>query len=333
MSTINNRLKELRNKLGLSQAEFAEEIKVSRGYVSRYENGTLEINARIISLISSRFSVNENWLLTGEGTPFFDASAAMQKVFASYFIEITRAFSPVFSAYGEILPLFENPDIMRMYNYIAYKVKRGGADKKNIRALTQTFDSAFPGYETVIRDLERQTIKTRQDIESSKIAQTLRLPIVGQAAADNPQHGGTKGKQGGYDQTRKYGEKHVEGRAAAGMPINAIPDTETCVSVPAKYLSDNYFIVQAQGDSMIGANIDDGDYCVFQKNGHLDEGRIMLVQVEGSAEEPDVTIKRVFWRGGRIELHSENAKYPPMPYPADCVHLRGVLVDIMTPDA
>lgn len=126
--------------------------------------------------------------------------------------------------------------------------------------------------------------------------------------------------------------KFVEGKAAAGLPINTIPDMETRISVPAKYLSDKYFIVQAQGDSMINANINDGDYCVFQKDAYLDEGRIMLVQVDGSSDDPDATIKRVYQNGWSIELHSENPKYQPMSYPMDSVRLMGVLVDIIAPN-
>ena len=129
------------------------------------------------------------------------------------------------------------------------------------------------------------------------------------------------------------GLKRVEGDAAAGPPITAVPEDDLVASVPVKYMSSNYFIVRARGDSMINADIADGDFCVFQKDGHLDEGRIMLVQVEGTDDEPDVTIKRVFFRGKQIELRSENPAYPPMFYPAETVSLMGILVTTVTPDA
>ena len=131
---------------------------------------------------------------------------------------------------------------------------------------------------------------------------------------------------------RPQSKKHVEGDAAAGPPITAVPETDLMITVPSKYLSDNYFIVRARGDSMIGTNIDDGDFCVFQKDAYHDEGRIMLVQIEGSTELPEGTIKRVYFHGKQIELRSANRAYEPMFFQADEVRITGVLVDILTPD-
>lgn len=133
--------------------------------------------------------------------------------------------------------------------------------------------------------------------------------------------------------TKKRSPKRVEGKAAAGLPITAVPEGDLMVSVPAKYLSDSYFIVQAQGDSMIDAGIDDGDFCIFKIDGYYDDGQIMLVQVDGSTDEPDVTIKRVFRHDGEVELRSENSAYPPMFYPASDTQFVGVLVDIVSIDA
>lgn len=137
---------------------------------------------------------------------------------------------------------------------------------------------------------------------------------------------------GSHKKRRAKGLKRVEGNAAAGKPITAVRDGERVVSVPTKYLSDRFFIVCAQGDSMIDAGINDGDFCVFQKDAYQDVGRIMLVQIDGATNEPDVTIKRVFFHGDQVELRSENEAYKPMFYPASDVSLVGVLVAIVTPE-
>ncbi|MEG0146321.1 MAG: S24 family peptidase [Clostridia bacterium] len=125
--------------------------------------------------------------------------------------------------------------------------------------------------------------------------------------------------------------KRVEGNAAAGIPITAVPEDDLHISVPAKYLDDRYFIVRAVGDSMIGANIDSGDYCVFDRDAYRDEGRIMLVQVD-ALDQPEDTIKRVYFDGAQIELRSANLAYDPMFFPADEVQITGVLVDVLAPD-
>jgi len=68
--TVNERIKEIRQQLNKSQREFAKAIYVSYGYLSEIETGQKEANDRLIHLISSAFSVNKHWLLTGEGRMF-----------------------------------------------------------------------------------------------------------------------------------------------------------------------------------------------------------------------------------------------------------------------
>lgn len=123
--------------------------------------------------------------------------------------------------------------------------------------------------------------------------------------------------------------KGVEGRAAAGPPITAVPEDERRILVPVKFTGEQYFIVQAEGDSMQGI-VSDGDYCVFNKHGIFDNGHIALVQVDGPTDQPDATIKRVYRRpGNKVELRSENPKYLPMFYPAEEVVLMGELVAVL----
>ena len=83
--TVNERIKELRKALKLSQREFAKEVYVSYGYLSEIETGAKEANNRLIHLISSAFSVNKHWLLTGE-EPMFNATTEekMQRMSALF---------------------------------------------------------------------------------------------------------------------------------------------------------------------------------------------------------------------------------------------------------
>jgi len=123
--------------------------------------------------------------------------------------------------------------------------------------------------------------------------------------------------------------KTVQGRAAAGPPITAVPEDDREIRVPVKYTGEQYFIVQAEGDSMLGL-INDGDFCVFNKDGIYDDGRVVLVQVGGRTDEPDATIKRVYRRpGDKVELRSINPKYLPMIYPAEEVVIMGEFVTVL----
>jgi transcriptional regulator with XRE-family HTH domain len=69
-NTINRRILEVRKELGLNQKEFAERIKVSRGYTGVLEATDREINDRIIELVCVTCGVNETWLREGAGKMF-----------------------------------------------------------------------------------------------------------------------------------------------------------------------------------------------------------------------------------------------------------------------
>jgi transcriptional regulator with XRE-family HTH domain len=68
--TVNERIKEIRRTLKLSQRAFAKEVYVSNGYLADIELGHNEVKDRLIHLIVSAFSVNKHWLLTGKGRMF-----------------------------------------------------------------------------------------------------------------------------------------------------------------------------------------------------------------------------------------------------------------------
>lgn len=64
---MNERIKELRKKLNLSQDEFGKRIRITKSSVSKLEKGENKPSEQTISLICKEFKVNEVWLRTGEG--------------------------------------------------------------------------------------------------------------------------------------------------------------------------------------------------------------------------------------------------------------------------
>lgn len=70
---MHDRIKDLRkNKLHMSQTEFAESLGVSRSVISNIELDALkrpDQKAPLVKLISKKYGINEQWLLTGEGSP------------------------------------------------------------------------------------------------------------------------------------------------------------------------------------------------------------------------------------------------------------------------
>ena len=67
---MNERIKQLRLALKLSQDEFGRAIGLSKSGISNIESGTRNVNNKHIRMLVMSFNVNENWLLTGEGDMF-----------------------------------------------------------------------------------------------------------------------------------------------------------------------------------------------------------------------------------------------------------------------
>lgn len=69
---MNERLKQLRKVLDLTQQEFADKIGSKRNTIAKYETNTNVPSAAVISLICREFNVNEEWLRTGNGNMFVE---------------------------------------------------------------------------------------------------------------------------------------------------------------------------------------------------------------------------------------------------------------------
>lgn len=64
---IKDRLKQIRQKEGFSQKDFAKSIKLKQQSYAQYETGRVIPPDIVIDMICTKYNVNENWLRTGEG--------------------------------------------------------------------------------------------------------------------------------------------------------------------------------------------------------------------------------------------------------------------------
>ena len=95
MITINQRIKEVRLALNLSQAKFAKAISISNGYIAEIELGNRNVNDRLIKLISITFNVSENWLKNGEGAMFTEEHNQLLELASTTFKEL----KPIYQKY------------------------------------------------------------------------------------------------------------------------------------------------------------------------------------------------------------------------------------------
>ncbi len=114
----------------------------------------------------------------------------------------------------------------------------------------------------------------------------------------------------------------LAGRVAAGVMHEAIEQTER-VDFDAMFNRKNMFVLEVSGDSMIDAQISDGDYVVIHKQRVAQPGQIVVAQTD----DGEATLKRWFPEANRIRLEPANASMKPI-YVKDA-RVLGVLVGVV----
>ena len=98
----------------------------------------------------------------------------------------------------------------------------------------------------------------------------------------------------------------ILGQIACGNPIWAEENYIGYFTADDKYL-DSDFCLYAKGDSMTGAEIDDGDLVFIKKQSDVDDGEIAAVLIDDEA-----TLKRVYKIADKVQLRADNPNYPPI---------------------
>lgn len=70
MSTQGNRLKEIRNKLGMSQTDFAEYLGISRTAVTKVEGNFGNFSTKNCIKLVKKLNINLNYLIANQGEIF-----------------------------------------------------------------------------------------------------------------------------------------------------------------------------------------------------------------------------------------------------------------------
>lgn len=86
---MNNRIKNIRKYFGYSQQNFADILGISRGNIAAYEVGKNAPSDAVISLICTKFNINENWLRTGTENMFKELTRNQEiQAFANEVMEL-----------------------------------------------------------------------------------------------------------------------------------------------------------------------------------------------------------------------------------------------------
>lgn len=76
---FSERIKELRNSLGLNQVEFGKKLNVSKQCISNWENGNIQPSIDMLIKISNTFSVSSDHLLGLDNKPTISTEGLSSK--------------------------------------------------------------------------------------------------------------------------------------------------------------------------------------------------------------------------------------------------------------
>ena len=100
----------------------------------------------------------------------------------------------------------------------------------------------------------------------------------------------------------------IVGRVRAGDPILAIENIEGYFNLDRRFASSkDVFLLRVQGDSMIDAHIQDGDFALVKPQSNAENGEIVVALIEDEA-----TIKRIFTERDLIRLEPANPTMEPI---------------------
>lgn len=88
MSTIGERVKEVRKKMGFSQKELANELGISQNHVSSIETDKEKPSSLLIKFLSIKYNVDEEWLRTGTGSQYIEIDIGTDKGTIAKFNEV-----------------------------------------------------------------------------------------------------------------------------------------------------------------------------------------------------------------------------------------------------
>lgn len=153
--------------------------------------------------------------------------------------------------------------------------------------------SSVNGVNDHLKALERKGFISREGMKS----RTLRL-VKTESSPFEP-----------VDLSGRFVEVPVVGRVAAGQPVLALENVEDRVLVDRFFIgtTKKVFALKVQGESMIGAGINDGDYLFVKNQPNAERGDIVIAMIDNEA-----TVKRFYPGKNEIRFVPENSEMEPI---------------------
>lgn len=338
MYAFHNRLKELREKKGLSQEQLSLELGIPRSSVAHYEsedNDRMPRNHRLRK-IAAFFEVSVDYLLGIDDTSYVDASQ---------------------DEFKEILSKFENIDcIIRDYYLKNFKktfrsiehFKQTEINHLNINTIEDIYESLSLDFKilylnAMFEDSKKMGISFEEYLKNNGISYKNKNGVKGKVSNKSSQVEAMLKRTHEFIQTIGKSDKNtgndtyirnedffvqipIYGEIKAGY--DRVADQNIVgykVALKNEVADGEYFYLIVKGDSMIEEGIKDG-YCVLvKKQNFIENGKIGVVIINGD----EATLKRVYYEENNVILQASNKTIPPRVLPLSEVLLQGQVKSVV----
>ncbi len=115
----------------------------------------------------------------------------------------------------------------------------------------------------------------------------------------------------------------LEGRIAAGAPIEAVENREV-LDLDSMFDSPHgVYALEVRGDSMIDDHIDEGDFVVIENRKTPSNGEMVVAYLE----DGEVTLKRFYREKNHVRLQPSNPRYEPIF--VENIEIQGVVIGVI----
>ncbi len=128
------RFKSFRKGKGLTQTELGEILKINFQHISKYERGEFIPTFENLIKLIDHFSININWLLTGEGAMYYE-DKNQYKITEE---QLARVIRDEDEKLGEIMEILKKNDRLKLAVYeFLQSLKQGESASRQLQLLGQ----------------------------------------------------------------------------------------------------------------------------------------------------------------------------------------------------
>lgn len=113
------------------------------------------------------------------------------------------------------------------------------------------------------------------------------------------------------------------GWVTAGQPMD-ICESQEKVAIPPKLVKKNTYALKVRGDSMIEANIHDGDIIIIEQRQSVENGETCVVMINNQY----VTLKRLYIDRSGVRLDPANSDMAPIYLRNEDVQVLGIVMGL-----